>query len=688
MNQTTIELINRYDFDPVIDEIFNAALFQLSDILPSEWAEKYRVMTSEVSNQQGQFSFRNAPYALKIINTFSQSHPARVIVVMKGAQIGFSTSFIENAIGYIIAESPGNILFLVGHDDLVEKAMAKVDNMLSSTGLRDSGVIRSNANRAKNNKSGDKDRSKEFAGGSLTLGPTNHKSLRQASYKYGFIDDFEAMKSSSKESGDTVALIKQRFASFATTYKLSFISTPEVLDTSNIKPEYDKGDQQKYHIPCPCCNELIVLEWETECEKEGVEKAGITWQLNEHGQLIEDSVGYVCQKCGGFFDESHKSDFLVPVEMGGKADWIATNPNPIDPDYISFHISALYAPPYMFGWKHYVKQFIEANPIGGERDEKKHQTFMNLVLGLPYSIQTKSTDARKLQANIRNYSINTIPEKLSIEHGNGDIILVTIGADMNGLEDDARIDYEIVAWSSNGSRYSIDQGSIGTFIPGEGSLPINQRSDRKKWTYRFGLENSVWPVLDEIATQKFKKDSNGREINIQSGCLDTGYFTTDYAYPYIVGSAFPWYGVKGDKAQELGIAENADYRPFMLSKERNDLWILNVNLYKDRLATDMGKSWSELIGAKQPAGMLNFPMPESGKYLYTSYFEHFEAEHKIADKGRFVWKKKSPKHQNHFWDCHIYNMAAKDIVVYEVLKSLKINNGTFDDFVKVLKNMT
>ena len=85
----------------------------------------------------------------------------------------------------------------------------------------------------------------------------------------------------------------------------------------------------------------------------------------------------------------------------------------------------------------------------------------------------------------------------SIKDGNGKIVLVTIGADMNGLEDDARIDWEIVANSETGSVYSIDQGSVGTFIPGEGNYAV--KADRKKWTYRRGMENSVWPVLEEIA---------------------------------------------------------------------------------------------------------------------------------------------------------------------------------------------
>jgi hypothetical protein len=54
--------------------------------------------------------------------------------------------------------------------------------------------------------------------------------------------------------------------------------------------------------------------------------------------------------------------------------------------------------------------------------------------------------------------------------GNGRIVLLTCAADMNGKVDDARLDFEIVAWAKSGASYSICHGSIGTFIPRENSL--------------------------------------------------------------------------------------------------------------------------------------------------------------------------------------------------------------------------
>jgi phage terminase large subunit GpA-like protein len=379
---------------------------------------------------------------------------------MKGAQIGFSTGVIEGGIGWIISENPGNILFLTGHADLSEEAMnSKVDQMIDSCGLRP--LIRPNVIRTRNQRTGDTSKSKEFPGGSLTAGgASNHKLLRQRSVRYGFIDDFEAAKSSSKESGSTTRMIEQRFAAYADKMKLFYISTPETKNSSNIEPVYLKGDQRKFHIPCPCCGEFIPLEWRIESEQDPNEVAGITWQLDKKGDLIEDSVGYVCQKCGGFFDDTKKYDLNLLGE------WKATA-KPSMEGYYSYHISALYAPPGMFDWKHYVRQYMEAYPSEGMQKESLQQTFVNLCLGETFSPAGDAPKANDLQKNIRPYQIGVLPEKLSMKDGNGKIVLLTCACDLNGVEDDARLDYEILAWTETGSSYSIDQGSIGTFIPRE-----------------------------------------------------------------------------------------------------------------------------------------------------------------------------------------------------------------------------
>src|SRR5690606_30193319 len=145
-------------------------------------------------------------------------------------------------------------------------------------------------------------------------------------------------------------------------------------------------------------------------------------------------------------------------------------------------------------WAYYVQKWIDAHPISQPRDEKKFQTFQNVVLGLTYVGQSDAPEATAIMGNIRDYDIGIIPESISIQDENGKIVLLTCGADMNGKRDDARLDYEIVAHAENGTIYSITHGSIGTFVKGESK----KDDDRVKWTYQENMPNSVWPEFEKV----------------------------------------------------------------------------------------------------------------------------------------------------------------------------------------------
>lgn len=660
------------EYKNIFLDIIESSRVKLSNIKPSDWVEKNRNMTLDVSPIPGKFSYRNSPYTREIIDCLSPDHPARKVGVMKGAQVGFSTGVIEGGIGWIISQNPGNILFLVGHEDLVKDAGTKIDRMIDNSGIRH--LIKSTSLRARNVKSGDTDSMKEFPNGYLKLGIANHKVLRNISMMYGFIDDYESMKSSSEQSGSTKELIEQRFAAYAEKMKLFYISTPELEETSNINEVYLMGDQRKYHVKCPCCDEYIRFEWRIKSEINPTEDAGMFWELDENNELIPGSVGYVCYKCGGFFDDSEKANLI----RGGK--WIPTA-KPKEPGFYSYHISALYASTFMFTWEHYVRKYIEANPIGGHPDEGKNKTFQNLVLGYPYKKSGTSIKASQLMSNIREYKIGVIPEKLSMSDGNGRIVLLTLGSDMNGLLDDARLDYEIVAHSESGSTYSIMHGSIGTFINKD-----RGKTDREKLTYRHNAPNSVWNKFKEVITQKFQTDT-GRNMQVFISGLDCGYLK-EHALEFLDTTSLFVVGLKG-KGEDKYINKLADMKTFHNSKERpNDLYLVETNYTKDILASHMGLMWDSSWQESQPANFMNFPLPSDGKYMHKNYFRHFEAEEKVLDKnGNFIWQKKSSAHQNHMFDCRLYAHVVRDIMLDRVFKEVKMKNGTWNDYVElILKN--
>ena len=672
------------DYSVQIDELFDAAEVLLSDILPSEWNEEHRIMTSEVSPRPGKFTYSYTPYLREVIDTLSPTHPAKIVAVMKGAQIGFSTGVIEGGIGWIISQNPGNILFLTGHADLSEEAITgKIDNLIDNTGIRP--LIKANSNRVRNTRSGDTNKAKEFAGGSLIAGSAgNHKLLRQRSVRFGFIDDFDAAKSASAESGSTRKMIEQRFAAYSSTKKIYYISTPELKETSNIEPVYEMGDQRRYHFQCPCCQDYIILEWEIEMEQ-GEGMGGITWLTDDNNRLIEGSVGYTCYKCGGFFDDSDKTAMLAEKGHGGTAEWRPTAV-PDSPDYCSYHVSALYAPVGMDDWTHYVRSYLEAKPVNQPEDEEQMKAFTNLCLGQTWVAKGEAPKANQLQENTRPYEVDIVPEKLSIKDGNGKIVLLTLAVDLNGKTDDARADYEVVAWSETGSSYSISHGSIGTFVPKE-----KEATARQKWTYEHGRAFCVWPEVDKLFSQLWVKDT-GSKMRIFIGGVDAPGHFAKQAYHYIDNSAFTVFALKGKDTEYKVTAFGKDVKMFKSSASKSGLYLLEVNLIKDTLAQLMKLRPSANASDAQPVGFMNFPTPSGGLYTYPSFYSQFESEHRVVDKNTkgisvgMRWVKRNSIVQNHFWDTRVYNMALRDILVDLVGRELKERDFTWKDYVDLNLN--
>lgn len=668
-------MIDRYENQ--IADILDCARFLLSSVKPSEWCEQHRVMTSDVSPFPGKFSYDRTPYLREIVDCASPNHPAKIIAIMKGAQIGFSTGVIEAAIGWIISQNPGNILFLTGHSDLAEEAISqKIDQMIDSCGLRP--FIRPNVLRAKNMRTGDTNKSKEFPGGSLVSGGAgNHKLLRQRSVRYGFIDDFDAAKKSSKESGSTTRMIEQRFAAYSDKMKLYYISTPEQKQVSNIEPVYLLGDQRKYHIPCPCCGEFIALEWSVLIENDNKEKGGITWQTDSNNKLIEGSVGYVCQKCSGFFTDANK------YELNLQGVWKPTA-EPSTIGYYSYHLSSLYAPPGMYDWEHYVRQYLEANPPGLPQKEELQKTFVNLCLGETFEPTGEAPKANELQKNIRPYEIGTLPQKLSDKDGNGNLVLLTCACDLNGVMDDARLDYEVVAWSESGANYSIEHGSIGTFVPREGAKKFKE--DRERWTYETGKHNSVWKEFNKVLEKTYITDT-GRKMKIFITGVDTGHYTLQ-AYSFIDSSNFNIVALKGDKENKFR-KYGVDTPVFKHAKERANLFLVEVNQIKDEIASHIKLKWDEGNDDRQPAWFMNYPTPSGGSYLFKNFFSHYEAEHRIVEtkEGEGIaarWVKKQDNAQNHFFDVRVYNCVLREILTAMVCRELKIKNFSWGDYVNIV----
>ena len=265
-----------------LSDLFKSIPKARMELSPSQYAEKYRTLTSDVSTIIGKFKYDLTPYLREIVDTLSPYNLAKIIVVMKGAQIGFTEGVIVNGILWIIANNPGNIMALSANDELSKEMIeSRLDQGISSCGITD--LIRPNTIKKRNQRTGDTARYKEFAGGRLFAGGLNsiNKLAKQRSIKYGMFDDYDSAPIADKDQGSLFELLQQRFSTAANSMKQYYISTPETKP-SNIENIYLKGDQRKWKVPCPKCGVYIEILW---YQKKDNEKVGIVYDLSKSGKL-------------------------------------------------------------------------------------------------------------------------------------------------------------------------------------------------------------------------------------------------------------------------------------------------------------------------------------------------------------------------------------------------------------------
>ena len=640
-----------YDFDPVRLE-------------PSDWVEKNIFLTSAESRYAGFFSYDRSPYSREIIDNLSPSSDVEISAVMKCSQSGFTAGVVVPMIPYIISQCPANTLFFSGSEKLVRDTVRdRLDPIIQNSGMKD--YIRPNSVKKANQRTGDTDFKKEFSGGSLTCSTYKPSSLRFYSAKFILADEFDDAPRTDKKEGSIRSLVEARAKSYGDTKKIVYISSPTTKGVSNIEEVYNDGDKRQWNWECPHCKTYIPILWKV--ERDNGTFGGIKWELDDENKLIDKSVHYECQNCGGRIDYKQKYE----LNLGGK--WIPTC-KPKQPQYRSYSFNALCNPPGFNSWTSLVHEFLKACPPNEPVDIGLLKTFTNVQLGELWEDRGKSPRATSLMNNIRNYPIGVVPDDTCEKDDSGKIALISLACDLGGIMDydnklyDVRLDWEIIAHTSCGQTYSIKHGSIGTFkrTQNKTKKDMDEDSDRVRFTYEHGAKNNVWDILKEIIYTPLQGQS-GMYYDIDITVIDTGHFTK-LANNFITSiKDRKVFGVKGlgeDNYRKL------DKNSPMITHSRENkglLYLLDVNLIKDTIANNM--ALQKGLDGSQPDGFMNFPQPAEGKYNLNSYFAHYEAEHRVPVTRNdveigYAWKKK--RENNHFFDVAVYNLAAREIFIADL----------------------
>ena len=677
-------------------------MYEREYLSPSQIASKYRILSD--GNIKGNFEWYRSPYWRYITDCLSPESHYTDIFVEKGSQIGWTLAAIANIMLAIMKQYNGNILFMSDNDDNVKRAMnGFIADMLRESGM-ESTLGRPKKGSMKSS-GGNNANEKKFNGGRDTLftwsGQTWAK-LSSITPKYVFLDEIERYRRGSKV-GDIYSMTKNRVKTYQGSHKIFAGSTPEIEDTSIIHPLFLSGDQNYYNIPCPHCGEYITLDFSIRLEDGSF--AGITYKRNNLGGLVAGSVGYVCQKCGGHFKESHKyemyreDDYSYQNSNTPLCLWIPTVEQ-ANKKIGSFHVSSLYSGQGLGGWDQIVENWLDINPINAPKKIDALITFKNQTEGKPWKDKEVILSAKGIMKNQCNYLPGIVPDVLSKEHGNGEIICLMCAVDLNGVmdekdvtKDDVRLNWSVIAYTEKGdddfvTSYAVAHGEIGSFERARDKRKREELGESRdeQMTYRHGAKNSVWPVFKEQVLSKMWPTQSGRTVKVMLCGIDTGNYTI-YANQFVSGNK-NCVGIKGGKKDEF--VKEGDIKPYIKNTEQPQLWKVDGNRLKDRVAESIEAEWTAGKGTTQPIGHMNYPMTRGEEFSYDAYFVEYEGEKKKIVKNEigkplhWIWEKHNSESRQHYFDCRVYNESLIKIATKIWCKEMKLELA-FKNFVAIMK---
>lgn len=377
----------------------------------SEWADKFRLLSSKASAEPGPWRTNRTPYLREILDKLSINDPCDTVVLMKAAQIG-ATEAGNNWLGYIVDLTPGPTMMVQPTVDMMKRlAKQRLDPMFIDTPRLKEKVTEKKSRDSKNTMF-----IKEFPGGMLLLAGANSPTgLRSAPMRNLFLDEVDGYPEDCGGEGSPIKLAEARTRTFKRNRKIFITSTPTIKNHSVIETNFELTDQRYYFVACPHCgfSQRLVFE-------------NLKWEKG-----LPETVKYFCVDCGAGIDEGHKNKMLAAGE------WKATATS-TSKKMVGYHLNALYSPLGWFSWADIAKEFEEA-----QGDVIKLKTFVNTILGETWYEKGEAPDWEKLYRLKSDYPRGKVPPG---------VLLLTAGVD---IQKD-RIELEIVGWGRRMESWSID----------------------------------------------------------------------------------------------------------------------------------------------------------------------------------------------------------------------------------------
>lgn len=571
----------------------------------SDWADQCRIV-GRPSPEPGMWDTARVPYARDIMDALTPTSKAEIVVLKKAAQ-GAGTEIGLNAIGCWMDDYPTSIIVVTPTTGTLKKfSRTRIDRLIENCpSLR--GLVKAPKSRDGQNTI----QFKEFGADHLILtGANSAAGLRSDPCERAFCDEIDAYPLDIDGEGAPVDLLIQRTASFRGR-KIFLVSTPTVEEFSAVSTWYEKGDQNRFHVPCPACDKMQELIFGDERVKED-RPGGLRWKWGD-----PDSAEYECEFCRERFPE-HIKNRILP-----RGEHIPDNPGHGRGIIKSFHVNALV---YPHGWPGNSWSNLAAEWENCHKDPIRRKTFVNLKKGLAYRDPAEAKASVDVLMGRREQYGPEVPAGVGY---------LTAGVDVQG----DRFEVEVVGWGEDEESWSIEYRAI--------------LCDTSK------LESYEKELLPYLKSSEFLSEM-GVPLRIESTCIDSGYQSDtvlEFCDMHRFDNIWPVKGMAG-----FGRPFWPPKRGKMTGRYRPP-FILGVDSGKESI-------YARLKLAEPGPGFCHFPMDRD-----TRYFEMLLSEVRVPDYTKsiptFAWKKKREGEPNEGLDNRNYAFAALRAMMH--LKAFRLN---------------
>ena len=461
--------------EPQTVKLFAVVLQKLKPPPPltiSQWADKYRVLSSESSAEPGRWHTDKAPYQRAIMDAIGDPH-VREVVVMSAAQIGKTDAFILNVLAYYMDYAPAPIMCMQPTLDMGQTlSKDRISPMLRDT-PRLKGLVD-----VKSRFAGNTVMKKNINGGHITLvGSASPSSLASRPIKELLSDELARYPKSAGTEGDPLNLAKKRQTTFWDC-KTVMVSTPTIKGDSRIEDAFNLSTQEEWNIPCPECGAYQPLVWEN-----------VKFDPDD----LDKGIDYVCCECGCVANEYR----WKAQEIKGK--YVAANPGAATR---GFHLNTLAST--FVGWDEVVRKFLEAKEALDHGNPEEMKVWVNTELGQTWEergIQLEDTELY----NRREIYPAEVPD---------DVLFLTAGVDVQ----DDRFEVEVVGWGEGAECWGIRYQKIfGDMLSDQVWQDLDdfllrswRKADGTEYTLLATCIDSGGPHTDEV--YRFAKDRLNRRI--------------------------------------------------------------------------------------------------------------------------------------------------------------------------------